>query len=94
MKNVERNEISIQEIKIFLALSKEWKTNKEISKLSGVPERTVRMHTHWFVCLGISDLAEVFPGHRFRLSEKADKRNFSYFNRLEHAQTVFGISAK
>jgi hypothetical protein len=45
------------------------------------------------VNLGIFDQAEVFPAHRYRLAEMADKRNKGYALRIEQAMSVFGIAA-
>lgn len=90
---MESNEISIQECRVFQALrgTREWMSNAEISDFARVAPRTVRAKTRKFVDLGLCDLAEVFPGHRYRLSQKADKRNLSYLKRLEDAVTVFGL---
>lgn len=90
--DMERNEISAHEVKVFRALAgQEWMTNREIAKASGVAERTVRLHTMRFVKIGIADLAEIFPAHRYRLSKKADKRNGSYLRRLEEAASILGV---
>lgn len=91
----EKGEISIHEVKIYRAFtsaSQSWLTNKDIATSTKVGERTVRMHTLRHVQLGILDLAEVFPAHRFRLSQMADKRNRAYLQRLENACEVFGIA--
>lgn len=53
-------------------------------------KRTARQHTRRLVDLGVLDMAEVFPAHRFRLSAKADKRKRAYLARLERACEVFG----
>ena len=90
---MERSEISHHEVRIYQSLKtrpQEWLTNKEIAGVSGVNERTVRLHTLRFVKLGMLDLAEVFPAHRFRWSAKAERRNKSYEVRLENAIEVFG----
>ena len=68
-----------------------WMTNKQIAELAGVAERTARQHTFNLVKLGVLDLAEVFPAHKYRMSEKASKRNASYVNRLELARSVFSL---
>ena len=90
----ERNEVSLHEIKVFIALRKqpdEWLTNKEISESSGVAPRTTRVHTLRLVKLGMLEQAEVFPAHRYRWSSKASKRNAAYAQRLEVAAEVFGL---
>jgi hypothetical protein len=92
---VERNEISRQEVEVFRVLSahaSQWMTNADIAaECDRVAARTVRAVTQKLVHLGILDLAEVFPGHRFRLSEKAAKRNRGYADRLRRVAEVFGI---
>lgn len=91
----ERSEISEHEVKIYMLLKaqpEKWFTHKEIATGTGVAERTVRMHTVRFVKLGLLDLAELFPAHRYRFSEKGHRRNKSYTLRLESAAEIFGIT--
>lgn len=90
---MERNEISVHEVRIYIALktSGAWMTNAEIATLAQVAPRTARAHTLKLVNLGILDLAEVFPAHRYRIATKASKRNAGYYNRLDNAQSVFGL---
>lgn len=91
---MERNEISLHEAKVFQVLRADrWMTNHEIAAAAGVAPRTARLHTLRLQQLGIADVAEVFPGHRFRLSSKASRRNRNYLQRLEHAADVFGLGA-
>jgi DNA-binding transcriptional ArsR family regulator len=93
---MERNEISIHELKVYAALRQRpgsWLTNGEITALvSGVSPRTVRAHTLRLVKANVIDQAEVFPGHRYRWSDKGGKRNPNYTQRLESAAEVFGMS--
>lgn len=94
---MERNEISIHELIIWEALvanSALWLSNKEIFALCSTPKvnisaRTVRAHTSKLSKLGLIDQAEVFPAHRFRVSEKAGKRNLGYMQRLTKSKEVF-----
>jgi len=88
---METNEISLHQVKVFEQLRKigTWTTIKDVADATGVKYRTVHAHIHRMVKLGILDLAEVFPRHRYRLSEKADKRNISYLQRLEKACDIF-----
>lgn len=90
---MEKNEISLHEIKVYRSLKEagKWMTNKDIHAATKIPLRTVCFKTKKFVDLNICDLAEVFPGHRYRLSEMAEKRNSSYIKRLETAAEVFGV---
>lgn len=93
MENIEANEISLHRLKVFLFTkdARSWLTNEAIAKGAGVAPRTARHHTKALVELGLFDQADVFPGHRFRLSDKAEVRNKSYFRRLLLSQEVFGL---
>lgn len=94
---MERNEISIHETRAFVAFLKNkerWITSKELAKEAGIAERTARAFCLKFTQLGLVDLAEVFPAHKYRLSEKASKRNAAYFGRLDRAREVFGLGAE
>lgn len=92
---VERNEISRHEVEVFRVLllhRTAWKTNRELAAdCDRVAYRTVRATTHKLVKLGLLDQAEVFPAHKFKLAEKAEKRNRGYFDRLKQAGEVFGL---
>lgn len=91
---MERKEISIHEVKLFLALKAAgatWTTSKDLAAATGVAERTARAHMLKLARLNIADLAEVFPAHRYRLAEKAAKR--AYMARLLMAVEVFGLAA-
>lgn len=92
---MEQAEISIQQVKVFRYISqaKNWVSNHEIAQATGVSLRNVSLHTHRLTSLGILDQAEVYPGHRFRVCEKAEKRNGGYLARLKRAESVFGLSA-
>ncbi len=91
---MERSEVSIHEIRVFnvfRANPGRWMSNHDVAaKTEGIAHRTVRAHTGKLVKAGILDQAEVFPGHRYRLSEMAAKRNPAYTRRLEQAASVFG----
>lgn len=68
-------------------------TNHDIHALAvGVAPRTIRHLTLKLVRLGIVEQAEVFPGHRYRLSAHAKQRNRGYLDRLEATAEVFGVS--
>lgn len=92
----EKNEISRHEImisKVLQASQGQWLSNKAIAEKVAMPisQRTVRAHTLKLVRLGLLDQAEVFPGHHFRWSDKAGKRNVSYLLRLNQAAEVLGL---
>lgn len=86
-----RHEISIYEIRIATALRKaeSWMSNRDIGTSTKIPERTVRAHTKKLHHLGLLDRREVFPGHRFKWSDKAE--NHAYLQRLSSAAEVFGL---
>lgn len=90
---MERAEISEHEVRIFqfVRTAQRWVTNKEIASGAHVSRRTASGHTLHLVKLGIFDQAEVFPGHRFRLSIQAEKRNKAYLLRLLQAEEVFQV---
>ena len=93
---MERNEVSIHQVLVFRALSTDrWRTSREVGELLAgkVGDRTVRAHLLALVRLGLVEQAEVFPGHRYRLAEKAKQRNGGYLARLERAAEVFGIAS-
>lgn len=73
---MERNEVSLHEVKLFLALKEAgaaWST-KALAAAAGVAERTARAHMLKLVKLNIADLAEVFPAHRYRLADGWPRR--------------------
>jgi len=91
---MERSEISRHEIAVFETLLKAdgWITNREIAEQAGVAPRTARAHSLKLVQLGIADQAEVFPAHRYRISEFAAQRNRGYTDRLARAAEALGMS--
>lgn len=93
----ERNEVSTHEVMVYQALRghpTRWMTNKEIAAgLSGIAGRTVRAHTQKLVEAGLVDQAELFPAHRYRWSEFADKRNPAYTRRLQRAAEILSTIA-
>lgn len=89
---MEKSEVSSHEVRVYRALlTGGWKSNRQIAEASGVTLRTVRAHTLKLVRLGIVDQAEVFPGHRYRMSEHAANRNRTYTDRINRAAEVLGI---
>ena len=89
---MEQAEISEHQWKIYDCLIKgqRWMSNREIAEFTGVSLRRVGFHTKNLVQLGILDQAEVYPGHRFKVASKAEKRNFGYIQRLQQAGEIFG----
>ena len=92
---MERSEISLHEVRLYsqlLSHPKKWFTNRELADAVGFSERTVRAHTLRFCGLGIIDHLEVFPAHKYRISDKATKRNQAYVQRLDQAMDAFGLN--
>jgi hypothetical protein len=90
---METNEISLHLCRVYKAAkdASGWTTSADIAAASGVAGRTARHHLLRLVNLGVLDQAEVFPAHRYKLSDKADKRNKAMVIRLENAMSVFGL---
>ena len=87
-----KTEVSLHEVLVWRGLDKKWRTHKEIFKKIGgkVAERTVRAHTQKLVALGLIEVVEVFPGHRYRI--KATSTVSDYIKRLEAAAEAFGVA--
>jgi hypothetical protein len=87
----ERNEISGQEVAFYRAAlaATDWSTAKTLADVAGIAHRSGRAYALKFVKLGLLDLAEVWPAHRYRWSKLAAKRNRAYVQRLEQAAEVF-----
>lgn len=69
--------------------AKGWATARELATAAGIADRTGRAYALKFVKLGLFDLAEVSPAHRYRWSTMAAKRNRAYMQRLTRAAEVF-----
>lgn len=92
MTDEESAEISIIEAVAFSYIStKEWLTSKELAKKAGLNRRTTQKYCRKWTDLGLCDLLEVWPGHMFRLSPRADKRNIAYLKRMRFVQQVLGL---
>jgi hypothetical protein len=91
---MEKNEISLHEVKVFEVVrnANGWITNNEIAEQALIAPRTARAHTFKLVQLGVFDVVEVFPAHKFKLSEKAGKRNQAYMLRIQKAKEAFGLA--
>ena len=92
---METNEISEHMYRVFsfVQTAKHWVTAKDIAANTKVAERTARAHALRLVKAGIFDQAEVFPSHRYRISDKASKRNRGFMQRLEQSREFFTMPA-
>jgi DNA-binding IclR family transcriptional regulator len=91
---MERSEVSRHEVDVYRVLAaagSSWLTSRQVAEQANVSARTARAHALKLVRLGIVEQAEVFPGHRYRVSEFASVRNRGYLDRLHQAATVLGI---
>ena len=89
---MERNEISSHEAavwRLFQLNADRWLSSKEIALEAKIAPRTARAHVLKLSQLGVIDVAELFPAHRYRLSSKAIKRNRGYTQRLDAAVCIF-----
>lgn len=89
----EKGEISSHEVKIveFIKAKAGWVGHKDIVTGTGVKYRTVAHHCLRLVHMGLLDLAEVFPCHRYRYSAMAEKRNKAYVLRLATAKEAMAL---
>lgn len=89
---METNEISLHQLRIFEFVrdAARWVSLKEIVAGTASARKTADVHCRRFVNLGVFDRAEVWPGHRYRLSEMAEKRNAAIIERLRKAREAFG----
>jgi hypothetical protein len=88
---METREISEHLVRFYLTAKtrKTWATSGELATEARIAPRTGRAFSLRFVREGIFDQAALFPGHRYRLSAMADKRNKTYLQRLEQAAMIF-----
>lgn len=92
----EGSEVSIHLLRVFQAVrdADGWVTSQGVADAANVKPRTARSHLIRLVRLGIVDQAEVFPGHRYRMSSLAEKRNKAFMQRMAKAAEVFGETAE
>ena len=82
--------ISIHEVRVWRALSAEWRTILELASAAGVARRTASLHCGRFVEMGLAERAEVFPGYRFRRATTTGEISSSYAQQLEAAGRATG----
>jgi hypothetical protein len=90
---METNEISLHQVRIFefVRNADGWVSMKDVVTGTGSKRETVGVHLRRFVKLGLIDQAEVWPGHRFRVSALAEKRNKAMLERLDRAREIFRL---
>jgi len=93
---MESAEISEHLVRVYeyVKEGKQWVTTAGIADCAGVAPRTARAHALKLVQAGIFDQMELYPGHRYNLSPKADKRNKGFLQRLEQALRIINITRK
>jgi hypothetical protein len=89
---METTEVSLHQLRIFEFVrdAGRWVSLKDIVAGTAAARKTADVHCRRFVNLGIFDLAEVWPGHRYRLSELAEKRKAAIIERMRKAREAFG----
>ena len=82
--------ISRHEVQIFreLLATTGWLSTTELAEQAGVSARTARAHVTKLVGEGIVERAEVFPGYRYRIAQRATG---DYLGQLRNAATALGI---
>jgi predicted ArsR family transcriptional regulator len=96
--------ISRHEVQIFRELlnATEWLSTSELAEQAGVSPRTARAHVTKLVGQGIAERAEVFPGYRYRIAQRATGNDWgrpgappppvvAYLGQLRNAATALGI---
>ena len=90
-----KTEISIQEARFFLALKRaegSWCTSKELADDADVSPHTARMYARRFTEMGLTEVARLYPGFRYRLSDKRHKNlGREYLSKLGKAVEAFGL---
>jgi hypothetical protein len=97
-----RSEISLHELLVVEALCsqpKRWWMAKELADAlqphallpKSVAPRTVRAHLTRLAKYGFVDVADVHPGHRYRISDIAEMQCGEYFLRIRQAAEVFEL---
>lgn len=90
---VETSQISEHQLRVFcfmMDLPDRWLSSQEIAQGAGVNPRTSRQYCKYFTEAGLFDMIEVFPGHRYRFSGMAEKRNPAIYKRLMFAIEATG----
>ena len=88
---VETVQISPHQVRVYKVAAEKggWLSILELASAAKVVRRTAALHAGNFVEIGIFERKQVFPGHRFRLVERPNKRAQAFIKRLEEAETVF-----
>jgi predicted ArsR family transcriptional regulator len=87
-----KNEISIQQVKLFIALldsRPEWRSSRYLAEAAGLNERTVRAHLRKLTVQRVVEVMEAFPGYRYRIIGDVRKRNTGYVHRLQAVRSMF-----
>jgi DNA-binding transcriptional ArsR family regulator len=92
---METSEVSVHQAKLYMVARKNpsrWFTTRELAEASGIAIRTASMHASRLVKLGVLEVRELFPGHRFRLAQTATKGAKPHATRLDEAVEIFGLN--
>ncbi len=89
-----RTKVTRREARLFQTLterSSAWMTSRELSVVSGIPDRTTRRVIKGFIEQDIIDASHTSPGSLYRIAENARDRNSIYIKSLEEAIKVFNL---
>jgi DNA-binding Lrp family transcriptional regulator len=91
---MEFKEISTQLVEItkYMESTHAWVSIRQIAADTGISHNTVRPHVRKLMNLGIVNKVTLYPGYRYRFSEKGKLQPF--WLRLEEAKAGFNLSSK
>jgi prophage antirepressor-like protein len=86
----EHAEISLHRLAVWRVLreSDAPLDNRDIARLSGIGERTVRSHTRYLMQLGFLEVYETFPRHLYAIAENPNLPQTAYWQRLEKIRAI------
>jgi predicted DNA-binding transcriptional regulator len=73
----------------FMEFTHDWVSVRDIAADTDISHHTVRSHIRKLFNLGIVNIARLYPGYRYRFSEKAKLQPF--WLRVEEARAGFGL---
>lgn len=72
----------------------DWATAIEVAATSGVAGRTTRHHLTRLVKVGVVELVEAFPGHRYRWSTAPSEKCEAFVVKLDAVIGALGLEAE
>ncbi len=90
----DRDQVSKQEVMIFRTLrgAVAWTTSAALARAATVAGSTARLHLRRYVALGLVDVVQLHPGHRYRWVSKVPAgAAAAYLKRLKRASDILLI---